>query len=156
MLKLWLYEPKDGSKYIHSAGIFFDAEYEEEWITEDIVKDMIADVDKSTVISGRLIDSPILGPIPPTDISSGVKTLIMARNDNSRIYNLTSCGDNCAKWAIKIAEDRDVIMRLGHFMNFEDAEPFQIQILNTGVIVTTQMEFINEMVKADIEVSDGR
>lgn len=38
-------------------------------------------------------------------------------------------------------------------MNFESCEPFQIEILNTGKIVTNYMEFIDEMADADVEES---
>jgi hypothetical protein len=37
---------------------------------------MILDVDKSVVVSSHLIDSPVLGPISPKELSGGVKTLI--------------------------------------------------------------------------------
>lgn len=140
MLKLWLYEPSDGSEYVHSAGIIFEAEYEPEWLEEDLIREMIADIDKSEVISGSLIQSPVLGPIPPVMLSGGVKTLIMAAHDDSRIYNLTSCGDNCAKWVLELSKEKDIVMRLGHHMQFEDCEPFQIEILNIGKIVNTQLE----------------
>lgn len=101
---------------------------------------MIADVDKSEVVSGNLIQSPVLGPISPVMLSGGVKTLIMAAHDNTRMYNLTSCGDNCAKWALELAKDKDIIMRLGHHMQFEDCGLFQIEVLNTGKVVSTQLE----------------
>lgn len=35
------------------------------------------DVDKSTVIDSGIIDSPVLGKIPPIGLSGGVKTLIL-------------------------------------------------------------------------------
>lgn len=145
MLKLWLFEP-EGVEYIHSAGIFFDAEYEAEWIEEPIIKEMIKDVDKSDVISGELIQSPVLGPISPTMLSGGVKTLIMASHDDSRIYNLTSCGDNCAKWILKLAEEKDITMRLGHYMNFENMPEFKVEVLNTNKIVTDYQDFVDEMI----------
>ncbi len=38
---------------------------------------MIKDVDKSTVIAPRIIESPVLGAITPRELSGGVKTLIL-------------------------------------------------------------------------------
>ena len=38
---------------------------------------MIRDIDKSTVISAHVIESPVLGGITPKDLSGGVKTLIL-------------------------------------------------------------------------------
>ena len=49
--------------------------YEDEWLTNPLSVKMIADVDKSTVIGNHLIESPVLGPISPKELSGGVKTL---------------------------------------------------------------------------------
>ena len=38
---------------------------------------MILGVDNSKYIDGIVIDSPVLGPIPPERLSGGLKTLIM-------------------------------------------------------------------------------
>jgi hypothetical protein len=112
---------------------------------EDKIKAMIKDVDKSEVVSGNLINSPVFGAIPPKDLSGGVKTLIMASHDESRIYNLTSCGDNCAKWAIELAKDKDITMRLGHVMNFENIQDFKVYNMETGEILTTFIDYLHAL-----------
>ena len=56
---------------------YFKYDYEESWIIDPMVKEMIQDVDSSTVIDSGIIDSPVLGKIPPTALSGGVKTLIL-------------------------------------------------------------------------------
>ena len=150
MLKLWLGEPMDGSAYVYSAKLIFDAEYEPEWLTEDLIKQMILSVDKSEVISGEVIRSPVLGTIPPTRLSGGVKTLIMASHDPSRMYNLTSCGDNCAAWALRLAEDKDIVMRLGHFMDFSKVDSLEIEILNDYTVVHSYMELLDELFKWEV------
>ena len=55
----------------------------------------IQDVDHCTVISSHIIDSPILGAITPRELSGGVKVLILMLKDDSFIYNMSNCGDNC-------------------------------------------------------------
>lgn len=40
---------------------------------------MIEDVDKSAVLDSGVIDSPVLGKIPPVGLSGGVKTLILVK-----------------------------------------------------------------------------
>lgn len=40
---------------------------------------MIKDVDQSIVLDSGVIDSPVLGKIPPTGLSGGVKTLILVK-----------------------------------------------------------------------------
>ena len=71
---------------IYHPPTYFDNQYEDEWITDNLSVEMIKDVDKSEVISSHLIDSPILGPISVKDISGGVKTLILMAFDSSTKY----------------------------------------------------------------------
>ena len=123
--------------------VYFDNRYEDEWITEKLSVQMIKDVDKSVVISSRLIDSPVLGPISTRELSGGVKTLIlMAFDDSGKIFNASACGDNCAKWILKIGDLKDLTINLRHIMNLGD-ENFQARILNTGEIVHNMEEFVN-------------
>jgi hypothetical protein len=151
MLKLWLMNYKGEKQYVESPSGYFDYEYEDEWITEDIVKEMIKNVDKSIVEGPRAIMSPVFGMISPRDLSGGVKTLIIAMHDNERVYNLSACGDNCAKWALEIGKNQDLEMRLGYYMHFKDYEPFEIMIMNTNKIIHTWDEFVDEMYYADRE-----
>ena len=120
---------------IYHPPTYFDNCYEDEWITEELSVKMIKDVDKSDVVGAHLIDSPILGPIPVRDLSGGVKTLILLAFDESgKVFNASACGDNCAEWILKIAQDRDLTINLRHVMDF-GPDPFEIKILNTGKIV---------------------
>ena len=52
------------------------------------------------------------------------------------------CGDNCAKWILKIAESKDLTINLRHIMEFGDGE-FEMKILNTGEVVHNMLEFVN-------------
>ena len=54
---------------------------------------------------------------------------------------ITACGDNCAKWILKIAEKKDLTINLRHVMEFGD-EPFTIKILNTGEVVHNMYDFL--------------
>jgi hypothetical protein len=65
------------------------------------------------------------------------------------MYNLTSCGDNCAKWILELAKDRDITMRLGHYMQFEECEPFKIEVLNTNKVVTNRYELVQALLETD-------
>ena len=128
---------------IYDPATYFLNQYEDDWITTDLAKEMIADVDRSEVISTRVIDSPVLGPITPRELSGGVKTLILMAFDNSgRIFNASACGDNCAKWILKIAEQKDLTITLHNIMNF-DYSPLNIHILNTGENVTGFGEYVD-------------
>ena len=138
MLSIYL---GDMDNAIFHPPTFFDNTYEDEWITNPLSKKMILDVDKSTVIGTHLIESPVLGPISPLQLSGGVKTLmLMAFDENNNTFNAT-CGDNCAKWILEISNHKNLTINLRHIMNF-GKEPFEARILNTGQIVHNMLEFV--------------
>ena len=102
---------------------------------------MILDVDKSTVIGPRVIDSPVLGGISPRELSGGVKTLIDIYKRPDRIFNASACGDNCAKWLLEIGERQDVTINLRHLMDFGDGA-FTLRVLNTDQLVHNMDELL--------------
>ena len=56
-------------KAIYYPPVYFDNTYEDEWITDELSREMIRDVDRSEVIGAHLIESPVLGPISPKELS---------------------------------------------------------------------------------------
>lgn len=131
----------DMPEAVYNTAAYFKYDYEDAWITDSFVKEMILDVDKSTVLDSGVIDSPVLGKIPPLGLSGGVKTLILVKFDTDKIFNASTCGDNCAKWLLKIAEKEDRTVNLRHLMDF-GKEPFELRILNTGQIVHSMKELV--------------
>ncbi len=144
MLKLF-FGKDPGKNYIFNPDVFFNNVYEDEWITADVSKQMIRDIDGSEVKGVHLIDSPYLGPIPPERLSGGVKTLILIAHDPEHIFNGSACGDNCAKWLLTLAKNRDIIVRLGYIMDFGNEE-FEIEVVNTGKKVHTMLELDEEII----------
>ena len=139
MLKIFFGDMSDA---VYNTASYFKYDYEDNWITDPFVKKMIKDVDQSIVLDSGVIDSPVLGKIPPTGLSGGVKTLILVKFEKNKIFNASTCGDNCAKWLLKIAESEDRTINLRHLMKFE-VEPFDIRILNTNEIVHTMEELVS-------------
>lgn len=128
---------------VYYPPVYFDNRYEDEWIIDKRSIEIIRDVDKSDVVSAHLIESPVLGPISPKELSGGVKTiLLMLFDETGRIFNASACGDNCAKWILKIAESKNLTINLRHIMEFGDEE-FEMKILNTGEVVHNMLEFVN-------------
>ena len=132
----------DMKEAIYNTASYFKYDYEDEWIVDPFVKEMIKGVDKSTVLACGVIDSPILGKISPVELSGGVKILILVKFEKDKIFNASTCGDNCAKWLLKIAETEYRTINLRHLMKFE-VEPFDIRILNTNEIVHTMEELVS-------------
>lgn len=65
----------------------------------------------------------------------------MAFDTNNRVFNASSCGDNCAKWILQIASQKDLTINLRHIMDLGRV-PFKAKILNNGRIVHNMNEFV--------------
>lgn len=146
MLKVWLGDCKL-SNYTHCPSIYFNNAYESEWMLQDITKEMVLDIDKTELIDANVAVSPVLGSMAVADLSKDIKTLILINNDSDWAFNASLCGDNCAKWLLKIGEMKDVTIRLGHYMHFP--EPFEMEILNSNRIIRSMKEFVEEAIKID-------
>lgn len=128
---------------IYYPPVYFDNRYEDEWIMNQKSGEIIKDVDKSEVKSAHLIESPVLGPISPKELSGGVKTvLLMMFDDTGKIFNASACGDNCAKWILEVGRQKDLTINLRHIMDF-GAGDFLIKIMNTGEMVHNMAEFVD-------------
>jgi hypothetical protein len=149
MLKIWYY---GGVDYMTDAPSYFDNVYEDEWIEDDFVKEIIKDVDNSTVINAHIIESPIFGAITPKELSGGVKVLILMLKDDSFVYNLSNCGNNCAKWVLKIAQEKDLEVYLQHIIRFEGE--FEIKIMNTNKIVHNPREYVMGLFEAEALIDE--
>ena len=126
---------------IYNTTVYFKNVYEDAWLTTPPVPQMILDIDQSTVISGGVIDSPVLGKISPLGLSGGVKTLILIQNVPEKIFNASTCGDNCAPWLLRLAEKKDITVNLRHLMDFGKGT-FTLHILNTDQTVHSMKELV--------------
>ena len=112
----------DMAEAVYNTVVFFKNDFDPRWLEDPFVREMILDVDRSTVLSSGAIDSPVMGIIPPTSLSGGVKTLILIMKEPDRVFNASNCGDNCAKWLLRMGQDRDVTINLRHIMDFGDGD----------------------------------
>ncbi len=96
---------------IYNTAMYFNNVYLDKWITDPFSREMIKAVDKAEVLSENAVSSAALGVIPVTGLSGGVKTLILMYNEPDKVFNASTCGDNCAKWILKIAKrsKRDIV-----------------------------------------------
>ncbi len=135
----------DADNTIYHPPTFFDNVYMDEWITDPFSVQMIKDIDKSDVIGPRVVDSPFLGSISVKELSGGVKTLMLMKFDESgKIFNASACGDNCARWIYEISKGKDLTINLHHIMDFRECDGFCACILNTGKIVHSYSEYLDE------------
>ena len=135
----------DMENVIFNTSVFFDNTYQDSWFQDDFTKRVIKDIDKGEILGPNCVTTKILGPIPPTKIAGGTKTILLMKFDNDHIFNASTCCDNCAKWILKIAKDKDLTINLRHIMNFGKKD-FTAKILNSGKIITTQKEYVEQAV----------
>lgn len=133
----------------HPSG-YFDLTYDDDWFEDTFVKQMVLDVDKTEVISANNMISPVLGNINSSKISGGVKNLILAyKTDN--IIDASHCGDNCAKWFLKIGAQKDLTITLYHIMQFFDVTntnaSMDAVILNNNTRIYTYQEYLDAAFK---------
>lgn len=118
---------------IFNTTLYFKNTFRPEWLSSDLAKEIVLDVDKSVVESPYCIMSPIFGQIAPERLSGGVHALLLMLQDTKELMVwATNCGDNCAKWILKIAEKKDLHIGLSHYMRFGDPdEPMEAILVNT-------------------------
>lgn len=135
MLYITFQEPE---KMIYNVDVWFNNQSEEGWLEDPFVREMIHDVDQSEVLGPYCIQSPVLGQIPPTELSGGVKALIIMYKTDRIVY-ATACGDNCSKWIVEIGKRKDLTIYLEHIMKFPD--PLEAVCLDNGMQIQSDLDF---------------
>ena len=57
------------------------------------------------------------------------------------VFNASTCGDNCAKFILELAKEKDVTINLRHIMNFGKRR-FAAEILNDGSTARNMEELL--------------
>ena len=123
---------------------YFDGVFEDGWIISDISKKIIKEVDKSNVLYARVIDSPVLGPITPREISGGAKGLILMAHDDDmldRYFYGEQFGDNTLPLMLEISKTRDIKVALNHIFRFPKDMDAPILIENSNKIIKSYDEY---------------
>lgn len=63
----------EDKRYIFSPDTYFKYNYEEEWFSDELVKQMVLDIDRSIVESAYAIHSPVLGLIAPESLYTAMQ-----------------------------------------------------------------------------------
>ena len=140
MLNIFLGESE---KCVINPPMYFDLYGKAEWLNDPLAKEMILDIDKTEVKSPFEILSPVFGYIHFKQLSGGVKTLLLlAFLEREKRFDITVCGENCAKWIEHIGELKDITVDLKYCMRFTDN--IHAKILNTGHEIHSFAEFLKE------------
>ena len=127
---------------IYNTEVYYQNQYEKEWLTDEFVQKMIADIDDSQVISADVIQNSVFDSFPSTELSTGVKTLILIYELPKLMFNISNCGDNCAKYLLEMSKERDIKVCLHHTMNF--GSNFAVQVINDRrrKVITDPVDFL--------------
>lgn len=139
---LYIHLGEFDDSYIVDINAYFNMFKEVKWFEDPFVRDVIQCIDKSEVIKGEYIESPIWGGMAPEKLSSGCKALILMRFFPERVIYATRCGDNCVSSILKLADQQDIHILLHHCMKFPDK--FKAFIVNTEKEVESDAEFVEE------------
>lgn len=148
MLHIYYGRPEDlEEKYpnlITNSDAYFKHTFRPHWLENDLAKRIVRDVDKSEVLAPYCIQSPVLGQISPDALSSGVKALILMMQDDEDVTVwATVCGDNCAKWILEIAKQKELHIVLSHLMRFGAPSDEMIAVIeNVGKTTKTVGDYI--------------
>lgn len=114
---------REDDREIRYTDSYFDNNYQDEWMEDEKVKQIIRDIDKSELVDVHIVLSPVLGAIPVTQISGGAKAVILMLKMPEMLIHGNSCGDNCADWIARIGKMQDIHVHLTYPMRFpEDVE----------------------------------
>lgn len=116
----------------------------DEWFETQLVKDIIKDVDKTECYGAYNMKSPVLGPINYTMLSNGTCNLIIATQIGlNHTLNATKCGDNCAKWLVRIAQEKDLKINLNYPMVFP--EDFEAVVINDNSKIQNLKDYVKKV-----------
>ena len=135
-------------KAMIGVDVNFDYAYKDMWFEDDLIKEMILDIDGSTVQSAHSIISPVLGNISVEHLSGGVKTLIQLYKVDDFYPDLIVMGSNCESWLLKIGEMREIKAALSGFdLRMKTVDKILARCLNDGSIIDSPKKWREKMLE---------
>ena len=134
----------ESEQIIFDVDAWFDNSYEDVWFSDPFICEMIKDVDKSEVKSAYCIENSVLGQIPPTLLSGGIKALVLMYKTDLTIC-ATNCGDNCIKWIKAIADKKPITIALGHLMDF-NSKNLHVYVKDLDTVYTDSEALLMDLV----------
>ena len=135
-----------------SVDTYFNNTYDEAWLDDPFVREIIRTVDASEVQDRQCILSEVLGQIPPERLSGGAKALILMYEEEGFYTDLIVCGTNCESLILDMAQQKDIFCSLsGYDISFEklgDTEHLvPVRCENDGSLMKTHDEFVMKMLE---------
>ena len=141
MLKVYF---GNNEKALRSGDGYFDNWLDDDCLETEFAKEVVREIDKSELISKNLVQSPVIGAVPPKFLSGGAKSLLILRFSDVEM-NITAFGENCYPYIIKISKEKDItICSNNAFRIFERGDLDSMLILNDGSFIHSDDELIQK------------
>lgn len=122
--------------------LWFNHQGGEDYLAGALEQQIIKDIDSATQIADNVFLNEETGAFTAECLSGTSKTLILANNEPGIFVNGDFIGDNGCKWLLKIAETKDVYLRVGYLMPFH--QDFQAHIINDNSSISAWADFVDK------------
>lgn len=136
---------REDEREVRYTDSYFNNNFQDEWMEDELVKQIIRDIDGSDLISAQIVLSPVLGAIPVTQISGGAKAVILMLKMPELLIHGNSCGDNCAEWITKVGKMQDINVHLTYPMRFPD--DVELIVDDTDTYCDSYQAYVKEYLK---------
>lgn len=136
---------------IYDTKTYFRNSYLDSWFEDPMAAQIIKGVNGSELIGSHNIISKQLGSISPLELSGGVKTLLLVRNLPNMIFNASTCGDNCARWLLKINLVTAVLVSSSFLAPVSSAYAVEFSSLSNNEAETSSSSSFSDFVSEDTE-----
>lgn len=121
----------------------FNSVWETEWVNNPLSRAIIHDIDHVEMTDGVTTEMAcIMSGFRVADLCTGTKNLLLCRY-YSGLNRMTMMGENCYKYLMDIADERDVYMGCSSFVSFHDdvLKGRTVHFVNTDEYVSTYYDF---------------
>jgi hypothetical protein len=136
--------------YVKHIDSWFNNYFEESWTDNEWAKRVVKEIDKSELLSLKVIDSKWLGATSVECLSGGAKQLIMANAVPNIVFNGNNFGDNCFPLLLELSKTKDIMMDLYYHPIFEWPEWAEVTSINTGNVVRSYKGFAHEHMSSEV------
>lgn len=108
-------------KSVLDTRIYFRRHKRAEWFEDDFVKRFLKEIDGSEVLFDEALKNRFGKGISTEQISTGCKTLccIYYNDDKDIVFYGTAMGDNCYKFVMEMARNKDISLFFEHYPEIE-------------------------------------
>ena len=134
---------ENGLREVPKIDGYFDSVFKSNWVTTDFARKIIKEIDKTEVIAENVLESPVLGIMPPQWLSGGTKGLLVLKYGTRPdiVLRSSTFGDNCAPYILEIAREKDITLIGRHLIRFGEFTD-DVEVLNIPRICHGYNEYI--------------